>query len=463
MPVVAAADRPCREAVAETRPATRRRCRSVTRAGIALAAIGAVACDGTVAPETFPVRVAVTAAWAGAEVPIVSQGFRATWLLPSVWLDDVALAVRRVDDTTVAATLPVASGPHALSVRGVYTEPTTVPVTVYGYAGADDSYPDIIADVLVWPRTGHASVLGVSQLGLTLIDLDTKAVTVFDSIFDPARCWDVLRGPGVTYRDSVFLVLPVGGGIESWRLGPTPVPLASHPGINVTRQVMQLGPDTWLLGHHHFVEVVSRADSASPYQSQVVFQAEETEGVHLSPRKDRATIQIDRAWGGIPVFDVPSGAIAYRVASQEVAAGVDFSADGELLAIVGGTTWFESPTGRVLLVRAADGTVLQDTILDRQVFAVAIDPVRPWLYVGATEPDSSAAPLAGHRPIVVVLDRTTFAVIATLRVAPDAPTCDTGCYKGVIALSDDPVLYVAWGWQPPHTIAWRFTIPPAGE
>jgi hypothetical protein len=457
VPAAAVARRTGLEASSVAEAGDRLSRRAVKRATVALAVIGVAACDGTIAPATFPARVAVTEAWSGAEVPIVSQGFRTTWLLPSAWLDDAALAVRRVDDTTVAATMPVASGSHTLTVRGLYTEPLTVPVTVYGYAGADDTYPDIIADVLVWPRTGHASVLGVSQLGLTLIDLDAKTVTVFDSIFDPTRCWDVLRGPGVTLRDSVFLVLPVGAGVESWQLGATAVPLASHPGINVTRQVMQLGPDTWLLSHHHFVEVVSRADSGSPYQAQVTFQAEETEGVHMSPRKDRATIRVDRAWGGIPVFDVPSGAVAYRMTTQEVAAGIDFSADGELLAVVGGTTWFESPTGRVLLLRASDGEILQDTTLDLQVFAVAIDPVRPWLYVGATESDGGRA-----RPVVLVLERSTFRVIATLRVPENAPLCSYGCYKGVIALSDAPVAYVVWGFDPPATIAWKFTLPPDG-
>lgn len=443
-----------------TRPVTLRRCHSVTRAGIALAAIGAVACDGTIAPETFPVRVAVTEAWSGAEVPIVSRGFGATWLLPSVWLDDVALAVRRLDDTTVAATLPVASGPHALTVRGLHTEPTTVPVTVYGYAGADDAYPDIIADVLVWPRTGHASVLGVSQLGLTLIDLDAKTVTAFDSLFDPARCWDGLRGPGVTYRDSVFVVLPIGSpSVESWRFWPTPAPVAVHLSVGIPRQVMQLGPDTWFTGGAHSSRILSRADSSQPYQEATI-QMEETEGVHLSPRKDRATIRVDRAWGGIPVFDVPSGAVAFWITAQEVAAGIDFSADGELLAVVGGTTWFESPTGRVLLLRASDGAILQDTTLDLQVFAVAIDPVRPWLYVGAAEPDGS--PLGSAHPVVLVLDRSTFRLIATLRVPENAPSCSYGCYKGVIAVSASRSVYAVWGYAPPATIAWKFTLPPDG-
>lgn len=431
----------------------------VARATVGLVAVGVLACDDTTPPEMFPARVTVTEAWSGAEVPIVSRGFGGTWLLPSVWLDDVALAVRRLDDTTVAATLPVASGPHSLTVRGLYTEPTTVPVTVYGYAGADDTYPDIIADVLVWPRTGHASVLGVSQLGLTLIDLDAKTVTVFDSLFDPARCWDWLRGPGVTLFDSVFVVLPVGEGGSLWHLGPDPF-LVRSEGVPVSRQVLQLGPDTWLLSHHHSVEVISRADSGSPYQTQVTFSAEETEGVHLSPRKDRATIRVDRAWGGVPVFDVPSGAVAYRISEQEVAAGIDFSADGELLAIVGGTTWFESPTGRVLLLRASDGEILQDTTLDLQVFAVAIDPDRPWLYVGAAEPDGS--PLGGAHPVVLVLDRSTFRVIATLRVPENAPSCWSGCYKGVIAVSEAPAVYAVWGYDPPATIAWKFTLPPDG-
>jgi hypothetical protein len=415
--------------------------------------------------ETFEARPRANEGWSGNDVEITSQGFGTSWPLPSAWLDDVPLAVHRVDDTTVAATLPATSGPHTLIVRGLRIEPLVVPITVYGYAGVWDAYPDLIADVLVWPRTGHASVLGVSPLGLTFIDLDTHATTVFDSVFDPSACWTGLRGPGVTYRDSVFVVLPVGSSsVESWHIGPTPALVRTHPEHGIPRQLMQLGDDTWLRGGAHLVSILTRSDSTQPYL-WTSYRAEETEGVHLSPRKDRATIRVDKVPGGIPVFDVPSGALAYRVEQLEVAAGVDFSADGEYLVIVGGTTWFESPTGRVVLLRASDGHVLQDTTLDLHVFAVAIDPIRPWLYVGATDPDSSQlAPgdrLPGFRPILVVLERSTFRVIATLRGTADAPwSCHYRCYKGVIALSSDPVAYVVWGFDPPATTAWQFTLPP---
>jgi hypothetical protein len=430
-------------------------------------AFAAAACAEPLSLETFEARVLAAEGWAGNDIAITSPGFGATWLLPSAWLDDEPLAVHRIDDTTVAATLPPVSGSHTLTVRGIRIEPLVVPLTVYGYAGFDDGYPFIIGDVLVWPRTGHASVLGVSSGGLASIDLDTRVVTVFDSVFDPARCWGGLRGPGVTPRDSVFVVLPIGSpSVESWRIGPTPVRLDVHPEHGIPRQLMQLGDDVWLRGGAHSLAIRWRTDSMQPYQ-EIGYLVEETEGVHLSPRKDRATVRVDHAADGLPVFDVPSGDLAYRVDDLKVAAGVDFSADGELLAVVGGTTWFESPTGRVVLLEASTGRVLQDTTLDLHVFAVAIDPVRPWLYVGATDPDSSRREaddrLLRFRPILVVLERSTFRVIATLRGGPDAPWgCHYQCYKGVIALSDAPFAYVVWGWDPPATIAWRFALPPPG-
>ncbi len=348
--------------------------------GALVLTLATVACDEPLSLETFEARAVATEGWSGNDIAITSRGFVATQLLPSAWLDDLPLAVHRTDDTTVAVTLPATSGQRTLTVRGVHIEPLIVPLTVYGYAGFDDTYPDIIGDVLVWPRTGHASVLGVSRSGLASIDLDTRVVTAFDSVFDPARCWGGLRGPGVTYRDSVFVVLPVGSpSVESWRLGPTPVRLDAHPEHGIPRQLMQLGDDTWLRGGAHTLSIRSRTDSTQPYQ-EIDYAAEETEGVHLSPRKDRATIRVDYAWDGLPVFDAPSGNLAYRVDKLIVVNGVDFSADGELLAAVGGATWVESQnTGRVVLLEARPSRLPVDSAApSRRVSVGTRAPARRW-------------------------------------------------------------------------------------
>jgi hypothetical protein len=91
---------------------------------------------------------------------------------------------------------------------------------------------------------------------------------------------------------------------------------------------------------------------------------------------------------GIPVFSAPAGDLAYVVTQLQSSQAVDFSADGELLAIAGGigVRGEFSDSDRVMLLQASDGAVIADTVFnDEYVFAVAIDPYRPLVYVGVVK------------------------------------------------------------------------------
>src|ERR1019366_2767895 len=145
---------------------------------------------------------------------------------------------------------------------------------------------------------------------------------------------------------------------------------------------------------------------------------------------------------------VPSGQVAY-LSPLQVSKGVDFSPDGELLAMVGGSM---DVTGikRIVLMRASTGAVLGDTTIDRSVYAVAIDPVRPLLYVGT---------VTGNRPTVLVLDRATFRTVGEMQ-APAFTFGNSYADWSVIALNSQNGLYFFWHGNGDPSPAWRFALPP---
>ncbi len=316
-------------------------------------------------------------------------------------------------------------------------------LTAYGFEETVDYSPQLGEDVYVWPRDGHARIMGGTgeggqpNPGLIFIDLDTHAVQSFPGILST----EFLRGPGATYQDSIVLLQSSADGpVEAWRLLPTPTLVESHPEIVTFRQAMRFGPDAWSTSQSNGINYPGGAGTF----------ADEPEGVFMSPRHDRATITVDHIPTGIPVFNIPDGTLAYAVAQLASAQGADFSTDGALLAIAGGSTGHPEGAGRILLLDAATGAVIHDTNVDRRVFAVAIDPVRPLLHVGLIAADD--------RPVVLVLDRSSFKTLGEMAVPTTAPSCFLGCYKGVIALSNAPALYVFWGYNGASR-AYRFSMP----
>jgi len=132
--------------------------------------------------------------------------------------------------------------------------------------------------------------------------------------------------------------------------------------------------------------------------------------------------------------------------------------DGALLVIAGGIDYALRPPSRVQLLEATSGTVLEDTTLaDVGVFAVALDPNRPLVYVGLSVHDAPGDPAF---PAILILDRSTFAPVGRLDVPRDVPDCTFDCYKGVIALSDANGIYVAWGFNAINgTRVYHFSYP----
>ena len=419
-----------------------------------LAPFAGAGCNSATESDLTPaVRVSPSAPWAGSTIRLQSSAFVRDGDRAELWLGSTPLPLTRLDDTTLTAPLPDSAG-GAYELRLVLDGEVVLldPLTVIGYTGSYEIPPSLEWDVAVWPRNGHATIIGTSAQGLTLIDLDTRAVTSYPALADVSG----MRGPGMTYTGSDLILYPDGATtLQAWWLSGGPRLVRAFPDLTAQpRQAMQLGPDAWFFSSHHTFWTSVRTDSTQPYQT-VIVQAEETEGVHMSPRGDRSTIQVDYSASGIPVFDSPSGQTAYWLTQLRTSEGVDFSPGGELLAVAGGDRGVLSPA-RLLLVDATSGTVLRDTLLGEPVFALAFDPVRPLLYVGLSRADSASGP---HHPGIAVLDVDTFEPLGLLAPPRSVPSCEWGCYKGVIAISAEPAMYTAWSFSAPLTRVDRYTLP----
>jgi hypothetical protein len=417
--------------------------------------LSAAACTTPVDPTPQPAtyRISPQQVWAGATVTIESAAFRELGDGAELDLGLVNVPMVRVDDTTMLATIPSTAG-------GIY-DPAVVmgdslalldQVTVWGFAGSRRYGPDGVWfawDVYVWPE-GSTSILGGTLGGgLTTIDLATDEIVTWPGILSLQS----IRGPGATPQDSVFLLRATGEPPRSWKLTPNPQLLAEHPEFTFTRQLLRLGTHSWILTANNRVETWTRPDSATAYTVTSIAM-NESQGVHLSPRGDRATIrvaQVPFAVAGVPVFAAPSGALAYYVGLRSSTA-VDWSADGALLAMAGSPPAGPATDGQVLLLQSGTGQALGSVLTGRPVFGVAIDELRPYLYAGVTSTTGRMA--------IQVYRRPELSLLAELDMPQTEATCGllADCFGGVLALGPEE-LYAFYGWNG-FTRSARFFLPP---
>jgi hypothetical protein len=215
-----------------------------------------------------------------------------------------------------------------------------------------------------------------------------------------------------------------------------------------TRQAMQMSANTMFVtpGQHLF-QRYTRPHAGAPFAlvTNELEQAEEVEGVYLSPRGDRATVRVDGVTLGVPVFDAATAGIAYR-APLRGSHGVDWSPDGSRL-VMGGRGMVSPYPPHLVVLDAGTGALLGEKAFTQPIAAVASDDLRPYLYVVLED--------NVHGLALQVLDKATLEVVATMR--PSAvTTAETGCcYRAVIAPSRvTSTVHVFW-WR----YSWEFAIP----
>lgn len=403
-----------------------------------------------------PITPIGTRFWAGQTLQLRSQNFRDHGDGATLVVGATTIPLVRVNDTTMSAKLPTTmSGTVSAQVDFGGTSVAVPALQVAGFAAmAQPANADIVWDVYATTRNGHAAAVGTTNAGLVFIDLESSTTSA--PVAGSNYGW--LRGPGATYQDGVYLLRAANDPLASWDFtGATPAKIATHNTVvsGTTRQAMRLGPNAWFVSTNNQFQTLVRSNDADPFVVTTT-TASETEGVYMSPRHDRATIAVDRVLTGVPVFQVPSGNVAYTLTELKSVQGVAFSPDGARFAMAGGSIDKPEDPGRVLLVDAASGNVQRNVLLDRSVFAVAIDPVRSVVYVGVNPP---IAGQAEARPAIVVLDQATFAVVGEMAVPPSTMGCQLGsCYKGVLNLGSDGALYMFWSYNGPARV-YKFALP----
>lgn len=154
---------------------------------------------------------------------------------------------------------------------------------------------------------------------------------------------------------------------------------------------------------------------------------------------------------GLPVFTVPGGSLAYLLTEVFRPTAVDFSPEGDVLAVTGA-----EPAGNMLRIfRASDGELLEERTLPRQPVALSFDAVRPLLYVGLGGTYGNPATL---KPSVMVFDRATFLPIGHMSAAAADLSCESGCVEAEIVVSAEPAVYLA-GFLNSPLRTFRFSIP----
>jgi hypothetical protein len=384
---------------------------------------------------------ASTDVWSGSSITINSAAFAGPGPLPAVLLDQLPLDVRRIDDTTLIASIPEAPGPH--SFRVVAKNVDTASVIVY-FRGFVQNVEGPFLSGRVESGRDPRHVFGNGPTSLRRWNIATnKAIDYPDSLHAVTCTRGV--GPSPTAGDLVLLTGGCTAGTWMvWR--PEPLTATDTTSVAVTDFVAVLRSDRWIVLNGGLFSLVA-CESATVCTSEAIAGLVGTDVVR-SPRGDRAAL-LARPSGpgagptnGMPVVDVAGGAVAYRVPALSTVQGAAFTPDGDTLFLAGDSAGAPA----LAAVVAADGARLATRTLGLSPCAVAVDGAQRWLYVAGL---TTAA--ADTTSVLQVLDRATLNVVTTLQVTGGVGYGDKLC-----RIVQNPVesrVYVVTTWAGEHNPA----------
>src|SRR6266487_1733455 len=247
--------------------------------------------------------------WSGGELVVTSHGFAAE-SLPDILLDGQLLAVRRVDDTTVAAVAPDRPGPHTLRVVARVVDPHAVVVQLRGFVNRIEGP---LLSGRTEPGRDTRYLFGSGPTGLRRWNIRTnKAIELGDTVHAVSCTRGV--GPGPTVGDLVLLT----GGCSTgrwlvWHTEPL-YPLTDTASAMTDHFVAVLQTGRWVVLADATFSVT--ACDSGVCTAETIPGTAVSDVVH-SPRRDRAVLLAgtigDSGTPGVPVIDVGLGSVGYRV------------------------------------------------------------------------------------------------------------------------------------------------------
>jgi hypothetical protein len=310
-----------------------------------------------------PPRFVVTpiVQWSGGEIRVRSNLFVGRSQLPRVTAAGTTMAVSRIDDSTLAATLPVLSSQVVpIAVVDGSDSYNLISVSVVGYQAHRVASSILYGEpsILMSP-TGPVAVASLqSGTELGILDAATGLVRIETGVHPS----DPYYGVGVSPDPAIAILRDSTQLLGRWRLWPTLQFIDTVlSGFQTTyiRQMVQLSDSVWLKTSSHMTETI-RASAPS-----IFTQTESPWGFHLSSIANRALMDVNAANPGVPVFDMLTGDTVYRLSLNAVEGGV-FTQDGGTLFAVGG---YSISPNRLVAVNAASGAELNDVLLPDSVEA----------------------------------------------------------------------------------------------
>lgn len=457
------------------------------RAGhsITVLALALTACEEAVTtpPPPLPAEIALLTEhqWAGGEILIESDDFlrmviyqatddsnnviESRWANLLVLSGEDTLPTRRVDGTTIAATLPrVANGSRSVTVVMDMRTEEIGDVRTYGFAGMLRG-PMVGGRQLQFPRPGSLpQVLVYGADAVLLVDLATMdaspVLPYTDFVYDP-RPFNQ-EGPGWSYRS--------GGAVVEryvWLLSPNaPAQLVDTLTNTFHYAMAELGPGRWVgMGPNWIMG----------YPGLGFMCAANGNDFAVSPRGDRWTPMgytacplpfgwtpgdplYEYAW---PVFDENNEvvyAVGRRPDSPFMHYFTAFSVTGDTL-FVGMRTlpnWYDG--GELQVLRSADGERLAAVPLEHKPLYVAVDPTRPWIYVAAQFKNADE----NWVPTMMVVDRRTMKVVGMPTVPDESGLGSSWAIALAAYVADDAVYLSDHGGGSYQITSWRFDLMPPG-
>lgn len=366
--------------------------------------LGLIACRAEQGTGPAPTVAADADAWSGDTLVLHSASFVGADTAPAVVVGTVVLAVRFLGGDSIGVDLPDTNAQLALTVYLRSGAAMPLSVRVHGFSAVSDGP---LVDGLLYPLLGSTPGALGFQSG-RLMRFDFRYGTAAGLTPDTNLSSQCLVGPTPSATSGLVVVAPLLDSAAMVPCGPAvAVPIAPATGPPDTAHLygsyamslVHFGADRWLIsefGYHRLVvgDSVAAVDLCSGKYNRVV----------LSPMVDRAVLLCPDG----PVVDGTVPAEAFLSAQGGLAFGATFTDNGDTLFVANYAAYdslmlesFDAKTGRALA---------QTRFPEAAGFIVGLkaDPSHRWLYIMV--PPSA----------LEVLDRTTLARVATLKVPPAA-------------------------------------------
>ena len=238
----------------------------------------------------------------------------------------------------------------------------------------------------------------------------------------------MLRGVGVTYDSSRYILRDAAGTIAEFKLFPPVTMVDTVPASlqsPLARTIVRLSAGVWLNTHNHVTDVIR---TGAPVIS---VQIEDPWAYTLSVPADRAVVS--GAYGGAAmVFRMSTGDTLYRIPISTVG-GAAFTSDGSILYAVSGSL---SGDQLILTVNAGTGTVTDQAQTPPGSFVLG-------LALAAAESQILIAVQNGAVPEILVYDVGSMNLVGRL-LAPDSTGSDIPGWLDAAIIADDvtSVIYV---------------------